>query len=139
VTAERLSAEDVARAMRELAEAGGDAALVPYVCPRSGRAGEIILLSDAAAESLAGLLGRFGDALTVKIFAAVTLSELDEADIATAVGGDAAEVGGQIARLAGGGFLVGEQIGGATLWAAGNPPLRRFFARRFAPDRKLHP
>jgi hypothetical protein len=136
-SASGLAAEDVARTLSALGE--GEAGLFAFVSGLSGRTEEIILLSESVAEELADLLGRFGDALTVRIFAAVTLTDLGQADIAVAAGADEATVAGQIARLESGGFLFHRDVGGARLYAAGNPPLKRFFTKRFAPDRRFHP
>lgn len=135
--ARRIAVADLAGAKAAL-EADG-AALVPVSDPFPGKPSVAILLSEPVADELSVLLGRFGDALTVRIFAAVTLAELGVADIAALVGGDSDDVAAEIGRLEGGGFVIPREAGGETVYGAGNPPLRRFFARRFAPDVKLHP
>lgn len=133
----RIAAADVAAARAAMQPDG--AALVPVSDPFPGRPAVALLLSDGAADELAATLGRFGDALTVRIFAAVTLAELGVADIVVLVGSDPDDVAAEIGRLEGGGFVVARQAGGDIVYGAGNPPLRRFFAKRFAPDVKLHP
>lgn len=135
--ADEISADDVAQIRDALGE--GEAALLGYVSAESGRSGEIILLSDDAAEELAALLGRFGDALTVRIFAAVTLVDLPLGDLAAVVGADETTVAEQVERLESGGFLFHLDSDGTRFYAAGNPPLKRFFAKRFAPDHRFHP
>ena len=132
-----LSAAEVAGIVESLGEGG--AGVFTFASATAGRTVDVILLTVGAAEELADGLGRFGDALTVRIFAAVTLADLGLADIAAAVGADEATVAGQVERLESGGFLFHLDSGGTRLYAAGNPPLKRFFAKRFAPDRRLHP
>lgn len=134
---ERLSAEAVAQARAGLGD--GEATLVPCVSAITGREESIIVLSEAAAEELAAALGYFGGPLAVAIFAAVTLTELSAGEIAmlTGVGDDIA--GEEIARLESGGFLYHQMVEGVPYFAAGNPPLKRYFAKRFAPEHRFHP
>lgn len=131
-----LSAAEAARRLQALGEAGAGAFTFASSC---GRTVEVILLAGTAADELAALLGRFGDALSVRIFAAVTLADLPLADIAAAVGADEPTVAEQLERLEGGGFVFHLDSGGIRLFAAGNPSLKRFFAKRFAPDHRFHP
>lgn len=136
-SARPLSADTVARAMQTLGEGG--AGVFAFASALSGRTEEVILLSEEVAEELADTLGRFGDALTVRIFAAVTLADLGLDDIVTVLGADPATIAEQVARLESGGFLFHLDADGRRAYAAGNPPLKRFFAKRFAPDRRFHP
>ncbi len=133
----RLTAEMVAHARAVMGD--GEAALVPCVGALTGRAESIILLSEAAAEELAAALGYFGGPLAVAIFAAVTLTELSAAEIATLTGVGDDIAGEEIARLESGGFLYHQMVGGMPYFAAGNPPLKRYFAKRFAPEHRFHP
>jgi len=132
-----LSADTVAQVTQTLDE--GEAGVFAFASALSGRTEEVILLSEGAAEELADTLGRFGDALTVRIFAAVTLADLGLDDIVAALGADPATIAEQVARLESGGFLFHLDVDGRRVYAAGNPPLKRFFAKRFAPDRRFHP
>ncbi len=125
-----LSDSDVKKARQALGE--NDAIMVPYACKVSGKTEEILLVSDAAAEVLAATLGKFGGVLAVKIFAAVVSTELCEDDIATLMGEDGEVVLAETDRLAAGGFLFRLEIDGMNYFGAGNPPLRRFFLKRFA-------
>lgn len=129
--------EDVARARADMGE--GEAVLLPCVGAITGREEAIILLSEAAAEELAGALGYFGGPLAVAIFAAVTLTELAAPDIALATGADGEVVREEIDRLELGGFLYHQQVDGTPYFAAGNPPLKRYFAKRFVPGHQFHP
>lgn len=129
-----LSAEDVARAREELGD--GPAVLLPYTCKVTGETEEILLLSEKTAEDLAETMGYFDLPETVAIFAAVSTTELCECDIATLIGGDEGDVLAEIERMAAGGFLVSREIGGMAYFSAGNPPLKRFFLNRYAPERK---
>jgi len=133
----RPTAEDIVRARAGLGE--GEAVLLPCVGAITGREEAIILLAEAAAEELAGALGYFGGPLAVAIFAAVTLTELAAPDIALATGADGEAVREEIARLESGGFLYHQQVDGTPYFAAGNPPLKRYFAKRFAPKHRFHP
>jgi len=132
-----LTAEAVARARADLGEGG--AVLLPCVGAASGRDEAVILLSEAAAGELAAALGHFGGPLAVAIFAAVTLTDLAAEDIVLATGAGEAEVLDEIARLESTGFLYRRPVDGVARFAAGNPPLRRFFAMRFAPGHRFHP
>lgn len=134
---ERLSAEAVAQARADLGD--GEAALVPCVGALTGRQESIILLSESVAEELAAALGYFGGPLAIAIFAAVTLTELSVAEIATLTGVGDDIAGEEIARLESGGFLYHQTIDGTPYFAAGNPPLKRYFAKRFAPEHRFHP
>jgi hypothetical protein len=135
-TPRSLTADDVAEARKGLSES--DAVLLTFESGAFERAQETILLSDAAADALAATLGRFGGTTTVKIFAAVCPTDLCLGDIATLVGEDEAEVAAEVERLEGGGFVFRRPVDGIDYYAAGNPPLRRFFLKRFAPH-KLNP
>lgn len=132
-----LTAEDIARARADLG--GGEAALLSCVGAVTGRDETIILLSEAAAEELAGALGYFGGPLAVAIFAAVTLTELAAPDIALVTGAGDEAVQEEIARLESGGFLYHQKVADTPYFAAGNPPLKRYFAKRFAPEHRFHP
>jgi hypothetical protein len=133
----RLTAEMVTQARAELGD--GEAVLLPCVGAITGRDETIILLSEAAAEDLAGALGYFGGPLAVAIFAAVTLTELAAPDIVLVTGADDKAVREEITRLESGGFLYHQQVDGTPYFAAGNPPLKRYFARRFVPGHRFHP
>ena len=133
----RLTAGMVTQARAELGD--GEAVLLPCVGAITGRDETIILLSEAVAEELAGALGYFGGPLAVAIFAAVTLTELSAAEIATLTGIGDQIVGEEIARLESGGFLYHQQVDGTPYFAAGNPPLKRYFAKRFVPEHRFHP
>lgn len=132
-----LTTEEVSRARAALGD--DDAVLMPCVGAVSGREEAIIVLAEAAAEELAGVLGHFGGPLAVAVFAAVTLTELSATDIAAVTGGDEESVREEIARLESGGFLYRQQVGDTPYFAAGNPPLKRYFAKRFAPTYRTHP
>lgn len=132
-----LTAAEAAWAADSLGD--GEAGVFPFASALTGRTVDVILLAEDVADELADLLGRFGDALTVRIFAAVTLADLSLAEIAAAIGVDEKAVSGQVERLESGGFLFHVDSGGTRLYAAGNPPLKRFFAKRFAPERRFHP
>ena len=132
-----LTAEDIGRARADLGEA--EAALISCVGAVTGRDETIILLSEAAAEELAGALGYFGGPLAVAVFAAVTLTELAAPDIALVTGVGDEAVREEIARLESGGFLYHQEVDGTPYFAAGNPPLKRYFAKRFAPEHRFHP
>ncbi|MDX9860384.1 MAG: hypothetical protein RBS99_05650 [Rhodospirillales bacterium] len=132
-----MIAEEARRARADLGD--GDAVLMPCVGAVSGREEIIIVLAEAAAEELAGVLGHFGGSLAVAIFAAVTLTELSAADIAAVTGSDEESVRHEIVRLESEGFLYRQQIGDTPYFAAGNPPLKRYFAKRFAPAYRNHP
>ncbi|WP_316979265.1 hypothetical protein [Shumkonia mesophila] len=133
----RLTVEEIARARAGLGE--GEAVLLPCVGAITGREETIILLAESAAEELAGALGYFGGPLAVAIFAAVTLTDLAAPDIALVTGVDDEAVQQEIARLESGGFLYHHQVDGTPYFAAGNPPLKRYFAKRFAPAHRFHP
>ncbi len=125
-----LSDAEVEKARKSLGD--DDAIMVPYTCKVSGKTEEILLVSDAAAEILAATLGRFGGIVAVKIFASVVSTELCECDIATLIGGEEEDVLAEIDRMEGSGFLFKQEIDGMNYYGAGNPPLRRFFLKRFA-------
>lgn len=136
-TSRPLSAAEAAEAGMALGE--GEAGVFTFTSTLSDRTALVILLSDGAAEALADTLGRFGDELTVRIFAAVTLDDLPLADLAAVLATDEATVKAQVERLESGGFLFHMDGDGGRFYAAGNPPLKRFFAKRFAPDHRFHP
>ena len=133
----RLTVEEIARARAGLGE--GEAVLLSCVGAITGREETIILLAESAAEELAGALGYFGGPLAVAIFAAVTLTELAAPDIVLVTGADDETVREEIARLESGGFLYHQTLDGTPHFAAGNPPLKRYFTKRFAPEHRLHP
>jgi hypothetical protein len=130
-----LEKADVARARTALDQS--DTVTVPYHCRISGKNEELLLVSDSAAEELAGALGRFGSGLAVKIFAAVLRTELCECDIATLVGGEESEALAELHRLERRGFLVHRVVDGMNYYGAGNPPLRKFFLNRLTSGRPL--
>ncbi|MCG8508039.1 MAG: hypothetical protein MI741_02315 [Rhodospirillales bacterium] len=131
-----LSTADVAAARKNLEEQ--EAVLLTFESPLSDKPQETALLSYAAADALAATLGRFGGNATVKIFAALCPAELCLGDIALLIGAEEADVLAEIERLEGGGFVFRRQVDGVDFFAAGNPPLKRFFLKRFAPH-KLNP
>lgn len=133
----RLTAELVVQARADLGDGG--AVLLPCVGAVTERDETIILLSETAAEDLAGALGYFGGPLAVAIFAAVTLTDLAAPDIALVTGAGDEAVREEIARLESGGFLYHHLVDGTPYFAAGNPPLKRYFAKRFAPAHRFHP
>ena len=112
-------------------------AAVPYRCKLTGRTEELFLISDSAAEELAGTLGHFGGALAVKMFAAVLRTDLCECDIATLVGGEDQQVLTELDRLERQGFLVRRVVDGMDYYGSGNPPLRKFFLNRLTGGRAL--
>lgn len=131
-----LTPAAVADARQDLDQS--EAVLLTFESPAFDRPQETILLSDPAAEALASTLGRFGGVTTVKIFAAVCPADLSLGEIAKLVGEGEKDVLAEIERLEDGGFVFRRQVEGTDYFAAGNPPLKRFFLKRFAP-RKLNP
>ncbi len=131
------SAEAMAAARSELGDS--DAAILPCLGAVTGRDEAIILLSERAADELAGALGYFGGPLAVAVYAAVTLTDLSAPEIARVTGVDEGHVGEEIGHLESGGFLYHQTVDGVAYFAAGNPPLKRYFAKRFAPGYRTHP
>ena len=129
-----LSAEEIARVRAELGD--GPAVLLPFQSLCSGETEEVLVISEKTAEDLAGSLGYFGLPETAVFFAAASTAELTEGDFAALVGGDPADVRAEIERMEQGGLLVSREVGGITCFSAGNPPLKRFFLKRFVPERK---
>ena len=129
-----LTAVAVARARAEMGEE--PAVLLPFRSRDTGEAAEVLVVSDETAEGLAGMLGYFGLPETVAIFAATCTADLSEDDIAALIGGDRDELRAEIERMVDSGILVRWDSGGTTFFSAGNPPLKRFFVNKFAPQRK---
>ncbi len=129
-----LTAATVARAREQMGEE--PAVLLPFRSRCTGDAAEVLVVSDETAEDLAGMLGYFGLPETVAIFAASCTADLAEDDIAALIGGDRAELRAEIERMVDSGILVRWESDGTAFFSAGNPPLKRFFVNKFAPQRK---
>jgi hypothetical protein len=129
-----LSAEEIAQVRAELGD--GPAVLLAFHNRLTGEADEVLVISERTAEDLAGSLGYFGLPETVVFFAAAATAELTEGDFAALVGGDPADVRAEIERMEQGGMLVRREVDGVACYSAGNPTLKRFFLKRFAPERK---
>ncbi len=130
----RLTVEQIEAVRQAQSETGEPAGVLPMKQP-SGKPEKLLLVDDGAAEELAGALGYFGGPLAVKIFAAVSLADLCLHDLARAVDGDAEVFRAELAHLEESNFVYRREIGGVEHFAAGNPPLRRFFVKRFDPGK----
>ena len=81
-------------------------AAIPYQCKVSGREETVRLLSDDAAQKIAGRLEDFDSVLPVKIMVALSSAELCECDVVTLMAPDSEdEVLGMLARLHQSGLL----------------------------------
>ena len=87
---------------------------IPYHSKLSGKTEVVRLMSDGAAETIAGRLDEFAAPLPVKIMMALASAELCEADVVTLTGAGAEDVPGLLEELCAARYLMRRDIGGAA-------------------------
>lgn len=102
---------------------GKAATTVAFICSLSHKEERITLISEEAAETLAGCLGSLGTARVVRILFALSQSELCQCDVATLVGGNEAETAALLANLRDHGLLKMRLIQGMNYYTVAHPAL----------------
>lgn len=121
-----LEEDDIRRAREDLK--GNAFTKVSYLCRLSGKAEEVLLLSQQRIEELSAIFSPLGDPLALKILYALISCELCECDIATLVEQDGGEVANRLDKLHSLGLLQHRKIQGMSYYSVAMEDLRDFLA-----------